>query len=248
MTVGFVITYFHDEKHRPSGRSMLERLVRSIRSSCENYKIFVIDNSSTIDFESIDGKDDDILYYRINDQKIGGLTYAWNLGVNYAFDYGCDVILNINDDLEVDKTINSFIETIRNSDCKEFGLYGPVTNRGGVSTPHQERYEAGDRLIEVTNAEWQGHTGYPLNGFFLGFHSDFVRKFRENFSIFSTREEEMWGGQEEYMFFHLTPKGMRSFIVESCFVRHDKLRTWFDARERFGNKRTTEENLEKRYS
>jgi glycosyltransferase involved in cell wall biosynthesis len=250
MTSGFVITYCHDETHRPTGRKMLERLVRSIRNSVvSDYKIFIIDNSSTLKFEYVDDICDDTIYYRISDQKNGGLTYAWNVGVNYAFDFGCDVILNINDDLVVDETVNSFIDTIRNIDCKSDGLFGPVSNDQGVSgCIPQIRDEAGDRIIEVTNLPWNNHTGYALNGFFLGFHSEFVKKYRNQFWLFSTREYEMWGGQEDYMFYHNTPKGMRSFIIETCFVHHDKLRSWFDARSRFGHKRTTEIDLKKRYS
>ena len=227
MTSGFVITYYHDENHRPTGRRMLERLVRSIRNSItSDYKIFVIENSSTLDFESVDGVSDDVIYYKITDQKIGGLTYAWNVGVNYAFDYGCDVICNLNDDLVVDNGINSFVDVIRNSDCKPDGLYGPVSNEHGVPgcTP-QIRNDRGSDVIEVTNYVWGNHSGFPLNGFFLGFHSDFIKKYRDRHWLFSTREYEMWGGQEEYMFYHNTPKGMRSFVVESCFIKHDKLRT-----------------------
>ena len=240
MTSGFVITYYHDEKHRPSGRKMLERLVRSIREFLSSdYKIFIIDNSSTLKFEHIDGISDDTIYYRISDQKLGGLTYAWNVGVNYAFDYGCDVILNINDDLVVDKTVNDFIDIIRTADCKEDGFYGPVANASGVpGCPPQVRGNgSGTKIREVTDLAWGGHTGYSLNGFFLGFHSEFVRKYRDRFWLFSARETEMWGGQEEYMFDYNTPKGMRSFIVEACFVQHDKLRSWMDARNRFDGKK-----------
>lgn len=248
MMTGFVITYCHDDKFRPTGRMMLERLVRSIRSSVvSDYNIFIIDNSSTLKFEYIDDVSEDTLYYRISDQKIGGLSYAWNVGVNYAFDYGCDVIVNLNDDLVVDETVNRFIDIIRNADYKEDSLFGPVTNSGGAGE-EQVRTHAGKILMEVTNIPWHGHTGTALNGFALGFHSEFVRKYRNRFWLFSTREYEMWGGQEEYMFYYNTPKGMRSFIVEECFIAHDKLRSWVDARDRFGNKRTTEVDLKKRYS
>jgi len=229
MKVGINITV-HNSEINTNGYSDLQSCVDSF---CENiqsdYFINIIDNQSTGDTPDLINKKN-IQYTYIKDQdENGGLTGAWNLGVKMCYQNNCDVILNSNEDVEFLESINYFVNYIFSFEDKQNSIFGPISNRSGLSTTHQarERDQEKNYIIETTNNySSHGGQGYALNGFFLGFSKEFYEKFNVNGDIFSTNRRDMWGGQEVELFDRNTPAGMRSFILENCYIQHNKNRSW----------------------
>ena len=229
MRVGLSITV-HNSSINQTGHQDMFACIDSFIDNIEyDYKIFIIDNQSDKNIKN-SFSNENIDYTYIDNQILsGGLTGAWNLGVSKCYEDNCDVIINSNEDVLFKQSINSFVETIYNFDDKENALFGPITNVGGTSTYHQQRQteEERDSIIEVTNRfSSHGGQGYALNGFFLGFNKEFYKKFNVLGNIFSTKEKDMWGGQEVELFDRNTPLGMRSFILENCFIKHKKNISW----------------------
>jgi len=224
--VGFCVTNHYSEQIRPNGRVLLQSYLDSVHASCKYpYEMIIVDNASVNELDP-NFMPPNFTYHYVKNQNIGGLTYAWNLGIREAVRLGCDVIFNTNEDLVINETINNFVETIWNHEHKDISIYGPVSNDEGVSTHHQRREGAGDKLIETTNDPWDGRNGYALNGFFYGFTKNMVEKFWMDGNLFSTEKWCSWNGQEIEIHDRCWPQGMRSFIAEQCFVEHMKLKDW----------------------
>tara|TARA_Y100001938_G_C8067236_1_gene420966 strand:+ start:844 stop:1581 length:738 start_codon:yes stop_codon:yes gene_type:complete len=230
MKVGFVITNHHNEKTRPHGRDLLVSCLESLKQSCEHpYEVFIVDNESDKQLTP-----EPEHYHYIEDQSKGGLTYAWNYGIKWAYDEGCDIIMNINDDITFDTSINSLIEILKTHKHRDVSVYGPVTNEGGTSTEHQWRSGVGENIIEATHMPFKGkHQGYAINGFFYAFTKECWERYEVDGNFFSIDIREAWGGQEEEFHCRNWPKGLKSFIVESCYIHHSKLMDWKSAREKY---------------
>ena len=207
MKVGFIITAHHSDKFRPQGGKFLLDVVNSIISSCKyNFKIYIIDNAS--EYELSYPNDKRIIFNRIDNQFEGGLTYAWNMGIDIAYKDGCDILLNCNDDLIFNFTINNFIEKIK-IDNNSNVIYSALTN--GVYTP--------------------SYQGDIPNGFFFGFISNHYKKFRYKEHEYFNKDNKhngndgKWGGQEG-QFIENADRGLYSIIVNECWIYHDKVRGW----------------------
>ena len=112
-TIGFVITCHYSDDIRPDGQRFLDRLLTSIDRYVEsNHKIYIIDNGSDKELKYTNS--DKIHYTKITDQFELGLTGAWNIGLDLAAKDNCDIIIQCNDDLWFNQTINIFIDTINN--------------------------------------------------------------------------------------------------------------------------------------
>lgn len=228
MKIGFVVTTHYSEELRSNGRFLIENYINSLSKNClYNYIIFLIDNGSSneMDQSLLDNK---IKYTYIKDQSITGITGAWNLGIKKAIDEDCDIIINTNDDITFNETINNFIKIISEHEFNETSIYGPVTNIGGCPGPNnQERTEIGNRILEVTETSpnsW--NNGHGINGFFNAFTKECYHRFEENGNLYSTDKKYMIGGQESEMQVRLGKKGLKSFIIEHCMVHHYKIRGW----------------------
>lgn len=224
--VGLVCTTHYSKKHNVYGRIEIDKFLKSLRNIDFNFDLFLIDNQSenvltTTGFENEKWYN----YYYINNQYISGLTGAWNMGIKMAVTNNCDIIINSNDDIVFDKTINNFISAIVKHEHNGYSLYGPLTNPGGSSTYHQILTTMGlfDEFTETTDY-------YALNGFFNVFTKDCFTKFNINGNFYSTQQEHKWGGQEVELYNRNKVKGMRSFIYNNCFVRHEKHRSWLVAK------------------
>jgi len=232
MKIGLSVTV-HDSELNPTGYSDLKLALDSFKDFCLSDKyIVVVDNQSeNVDVAPVKMASE---YIIVTNQKAGGgLTGAWNRGVAKCVENGCDVIINSNEDVLFNKSLNDFTDLIYNFDDKVNGLFGPITNIGGTSTYHQQRPVATvtKNLIETTNQlSSHGGQGYALNGFFTGFSKEFYDKFNVDGNLFSTKEKDFWGGQEVELFERCTPQGMRSFIAECCYVQHKKNKAWLRRR------------------
>jgi|1_EtaG_2_1085319.scaffolds.fasta_scaffold06968_5 glycosyltransferase involved in cell wall biosynthesis len=235
MKVGISITV-HNGQNNPTGHHDLEECLESLfMVSNFEFEVIVIDNSSDTKWDHPFLEKDNLEYVYIEDQHLtGGLTGAWNFGIHKLYLKNCDVILNSGEDIVFNSTINKFVRDIYDAPYKEVGLFGPTANRSGLSTPHQAReissttgFFEGDKIIETTHSQsTHGGCGYALAGFFLGFSKEFFEKFNIDNSIFGSQPECAWGGQEVELFEKNTPKGMRSFILESGYITHKKHRSW----------------------
>ena len=244
--LGVVITNHYNEENRPYGRALLRHCIETLRENCTTpCEIFVVDNESD---DQLDPSELGIHYKYIDDQSVGGLTYAWNTGIKMAYDFGCDIIFNVNDDITFDESINSLVEVLESHEEKVHAVYGPVTNQDGTSTPHQWRESAGGDILDATHMEFKGeHQGYAINGFFYAFTKECWEKYQVDGNFFSTDIREAWGGQEEEFHCRNWPKGLKSYIVETCYVEHTKLMDWKKAREKYNHPKRTKPYWEYEY-
>jgi len=238
MKVGLVITNHYSQKLRPYGRDLLETALKSFIDSAKfSYEIIVVDNQSDnrIVVENCH-------YFYIENQWEKGLTGAWNLGIKEASKLNCDIILNSNDDLIFNESINSFVEGIVKNDFKDDSVFGPVTN--GVKPPNLENQYSLEpnpsKTKEILNKRL--HDGL-LNGFFFGFTNNFYKKYMyedgDLFAEFNKFDKSYihkhacadgkWGGQEGE-FQRWIPMGVRLFVIGECWINHLKKSDWSRAR------------------
>jgi len=246
MKVGLVLTNHSSSKIRPYGRELLYAAIDSFEKTCKySFEIIIVDNQSDIDLRVENPKltkKENIHYLYIEDQWKRGLTGAWNEGIAIAFKLGCDIILNSNDDLIFNDTINSFISGIENHKHKNMSIFGPTTN--GVTGPfvkiQKDSKPNPQKTKEVHGEEWHGF----INGFFMGFTSGFYENFRYSdgdlFAEFDKFDKRYihefagdcgkWGGQEMEIK-RFKQSGGRVFVIGECWIYHLKKKDWSKARQ-----------------
>jgi len=228
MKVGFAITSHYSDEIRPQGREILDRLIESIITNCEyDFNIVIVDNQSEHELSYPD--DDRISYIRIDDQYEKGLTGAWNVGIKECYDLGCKLILNCNDDLWFDDSINKLIGYVEN-DMNEDIVYTALTN-GIWNHPQQsDKPQSGTHTLHCG-----GDMDNTVAGFFFGFTNEHYDKYKFTEDEYFNKDNKynggdgIWGGQEG-QFQENAEKGMCGLIVKECFVKHDKFRHWIKAR------------------
>lgn len=257
--LGLVITN-HFSKNRPYGRQLLENAYDSfVSNSRYEFEIVIMDNQSDVRLPSdhFIMKDPRVHYHYVENQWDRGLTGAWNEGIKKAHDLGCKIILNSNDDLVFNETINSFIEKILCNPHKDISIFGPLTN--GVIGPWiKNQYSTSkdeSKSMEIlSNHDVEG----LLNGFFFGFTDKFYETFKyENgdlFAEFGKFDEEYikkyagtcgkWGGQE-YEICRFKEKGGKVFIVGECWIYHLKKRDWRKAKDFYDKFIASKQTIEK---
>lgn len=235
MKVGICVTTHRSLEIRPQGPKLLQNFFDSFeKSNFEyDYRIYVSDNESKLDFDYPKNLHLDIYY--IKDQSIEGLTGAWNNAIHRAYLDGCDIIWNFNDDIELNITINQFIKEIINYPSKNKTIFGPTSNNGGSPSPNTyPRSEPGVKKLNLKANTWQN---LP-NGFSFAFTREFYETFRYKEDKFFPIDHELnggdgkWGGQEGY-FGILAGKGMSAVIIKSCWLLHFKFRQWETARDTY---------------
>tara|TARA_B110000211_G_scaffold30001_1_gene30374 strand:+ start:3781 stop:4560 length:780 start_codon:yes stop_codon:yes gene_type:complete len=236
MKVGFVITCHQSKEHSPFGYNLCYDAIESIISFVDcPYEIVIIDNESeggslTEDSFSFLSRDN-VHYKYIEDQSILGMTGAWNLGMKMLYDLGVDVMINSNEDIEVDDTINNFIIEIYNHKNRENGLFGPKTNIGGAAGNRSQECEKFEKNLDNSVVEFKGgpkerpdNVSY-ISGFFTGWSRDFYEKFRVGENIWCYDRPgrwTRWAGQEHEIYDRCFDFGMRCYVINSCFVFHKK--------------------------
>ncbi len=219
--VGIVVTVHWSEEIRPNGDFLLKRFLDSLYQYCtHNFCIYIIDNESQFNLNVPNEK---TKYIRIEDQNKKGLTGAWNLGLNTAYNDGCDIIINCNEDLWFNETINYFIDKI-DLDNDEDVIYSSFTN--GVHSPYKN-YSNGEPREDLSLDLSKDY----LNGFLFAFNRNHYYKFRyKNDQYFNVNNkynggDGKWGGQEG-QFTENAEHGARGLIVGKAFTFHDKIRAW----------------------
>jgi len=226
--IGFIVTAHHSKEFRADGGKFLERFCLSLYKYCKyNFRIYVIDNSSTIPLNIPNDKN--IMYTRIKDQTIEGITGAWNKGIYKAYEDGCDILINCNDDLWFNDTINMFIDFII-SHYNENTIYGVLSD--GILSGSQKSSGPLDGIQTKTC----NNDSTCLNGFCFAMTKDHYEKYRfEPHRYFNPNNKHnggdgKWGGQEG-QFIENSEKGLTALIVNSCWLPHTKVRGWLQHKQ-----------------
>ena len=136
MKIGVVVTMHHSEKNRPYGKELMDKFISTLYENLEyDFNLYIVDNQSDTRFD-IESEGNNVWYHYVENQFETGLTGAWNLGIKKAISDNCDIILNVNDDIEFNPTINNFIDVIKNHKHKHLSFFGPVSD-GFVGQPIQ---------------------------------------------------------------------------------------------------------------
>jgi len=231
MKLGIVITMHYSKKNRPNGMELVNNCLSTLYEHLDyDFNVYIVDNQSDIKSDIGDGIDN-IWYHYVENQFETGLTGAWNLGINKAVSDNCDIILNINDDLEFNTTINNFINIIENHEYKDLSFFGPVASNC-PGWPEQIYDKPIDKLIELTGKHWDD----ILAGFMVGFTNKFFERFKnKDNNLFSLNHkynlgDGKWGGQEGEQIVWKS-NSAKLFVVGYCWVNHIKDAGWRIARE-----------------
>ena len=243
MKISLTITNHSSQKIRPYGRDLLSNAYNSFVKNCKyDFEIVIVDNQSDERLNNYILNDPRVHYIYIEDQWRRGLTGAWNEGIKKSFELGCDIILNSNDDLIFNETINSFIEKISENEHKDVSIFGPLTNgvNGSFVNIQYSNFPNPKKSREIISDGWEGF----VSGFFFGFTKDFYEKFKyfngDLFAEFDKFDKSYihkyagdcgkWGGQEMEIV-RFKENGGKVFVVGECWIDHIKKRDWNKARQ-----------------
>jgi len=242
----FSVTYHHSEKIRPHGAMFLSNYLRTLdENSNFDVGVVIVDNQSEVNLLEWSRNIPIVCdYIRVEDQSLIGLTGAWNTGIKRAAEIG-DIIINTNEDLVFDSSINDFVKAIEDDPESSSTIYGPLTNGvGELAHPHQFSNHSRDKdpLLLKSESMPPGHSGAwmeVLNGFFLGFTREFYNKFKTKNDLFpldhkNNRGDGKWGGQEGIML-EWAQMGSKCKVVPRCWINHTKMRSYSVARKFFGD-------------
>jgi len=221
MKIGFIVTAHHSNMYRPDGGLFIERFCTTLNQSCKyEYNLYVVDNASEFNLNVSDNTH----VIRIDDQTIEGITGAWNKGIYQAYIDNCDILVNCNDDLWFNESINVFIESIC-SMPDENVIYGMLSN--GIISGQQKSNgpKTGTVFCACTNAET------VINGFCFGMTKKHYEKYRFLDNMYFNPNNKhnggdgKWGGQEG-QFIENSEKGLFGLIINECWLPHTKVRGW----------------------
>lgn len=218
MKIGISVTMHWSEDFRPDGEVFIKKLVNSINDFIVYDKtIYVIDNASQ--YSSNISTYSNVIYSKIEDQSIEGITGAWNRGIDQAINDGCDIIINTNDDIVFNSSVNEFIDYITKDTNNVNTIYSPLTNGVLLDTQFSSGPKKGTQLTK------------NIGGFMFGFTKEHYHKYKFNDLCYFNKNNKynggdgVWGGQEG-QFMENCEKGAMCKIVNFCWVDHNKQRGW----------------------
>lgn len=221
--IAIIVTTHWSSDIRPYGQEILTRLIDSLHCIKYPYTLYIVDNQSQFKLSI----PDNVKYIRIDDQFKKGLTGAWNVGLYSAYCDDNDILINCNDDLYFNETINNFIEYLING--HDDIVYTARTN--GVLSGKQLSTGPGMGITELSMKT----DNDIVNGFFFGFTKNHYTKYAympdEYFPIEHIHNggDGKWGGQEGYwMTDNCT--NIKGQIINSTFIPHTKYRSWKTAK------------------
>jgi hypothetical protein len=213
MKIGITAPMHWSSNYRIKGNDFIKKMVNSINSSVKyDYSIYVIDNGSQ--YKSDIHTYPNVNYTFIEDQSIGGITHAYNVGIHKVYTDNCDIIIVTSDDVEFNDTINKFVEYISSDSESLDCIYGPVTN--GVLSNHQRAVEPGIGIKQLP----------VLNGFTFAFTRQHYEKYRPTKDTYLNEQViNKWHGQEDQFITNVN-KGAKCIVLNFCWLMHDKQRGW----------------------
>ena len=229
MKTAFVITCHWSDHIRPRGGELCSSVINSIIESCKHdFVIYIVDNASQHQLPI--PKNDKIQTIKVEDQSKFGLTGAWNLGLEKAFRGGCNILINSNDDLTFNDTINYFINYIKNDKNSINTIYSPATNK----TPILAQQSNGP-INKIKGLSLKGYHTTP-SGFLWGITKDHYKKWKYTDNEYFPYKHKhdggdgKWGGQEGY-WIGKYGSGLRAKLVMNTWIPHIKIRDWKKARK-----------------
>ena len=227
MKIGFVVTAHWSDEYRPNGNEFIKRFCTTLKEQCKHeFNLYVVDNGSEHELTKFDFAE----YIRIEDQSIIGIVGAWNIGLSHAYHDGCDIIINCNDDLWFNDTINTFLNYVI-SDHNKNVVYAALTD--GVLSGRKKAHKPGIGItkIECNNAH------NVINGFFFAFTKEHYEYFKFTEEQYFNPDnkynggERLWAGQEG-QFMENSERGLYGIVVNECWLPHTKVRGWTKLRKK----------------
>lgn len=223
MKIAFIVTAHWSSDIRPYGNEILTRLTDSLKFVNYPYTLYIVDNQSEFKLQI----PEHAKYIRIDNQFQYGLTGAWNAGLYSAYLDGNDILINCNDDLYFNESINNFIEHLITG--HEDIVYTARTN--GVLSGRQLAKGIGPGTTELS----MKNDSDIVNGFFFGFTKNHYIKYAYSYNEYFPIDHKhnggdgKWGGQEGYW---MTDKcvNVKGLIINSTFIPHTKYRSWKTAK------------------
>lgn len=203
----------HQSHIRPTGHEEVNKCIASIKEVVPDTDIIVINNGS------------DAMYwtpYSIpvidRPDQVDGLTGAWNVGVNMAYENGAELICQMSDDIWFNDTFKKFEEIIMNHPDRDIGVFGTLTD-SMTSYPPQRSKVPKSGVREITGNK------FAVHGWLFAFTRKFYETFLlENGNLFDTKYP--FGYNEEHFQRRVWKDGGKSFIVDDCLVHHEHLNAW----------------------
>lgn len=217
----FTITTHCSEEYCSNGNLFLDKCLKSLYTLSPN-KVIIVDNQSTIKPDINLYRDKlDIDYIYVENQKLRGLTGAWNIAIEKAISYGSSIICNCNNDIVFDSSYQNIFDAIKNDPLSNNTIYGPKTNNPGWQTK-QLVFDKNEYLLS-------GDPNPPaqtLNEFCLFFTSEFYDLVQNDGLFFYNEKERPWGGQHRAMTYWKNKYNTNIKILNNCFVYHKKDASW----------------------
>ena len=238
MKIGIVLAYhnFVNKFILPCLNSIVDY------SKCEKF-VCVLDNESSHkdNYKVADfcKAHDDFLYVRIDDQhKNGGLTGAWNNGIDLCIQNDCEAIFIMNDDILINESWEYFVSSVISDNT----IYGPISNNPGHVWVDNKRIKTQFAKNNQSRNENPIKVGF-VNGFcFACTAKTFLNNMYDEKHYFNP-DFPFEGNETEFQLrlFNLTPthdnkqnKKMlgallahdRAMVVPRCYVYHYKNKAW----------------------
>ena len=168
--------------------------------------------------------------YIENQMEHGGLTGAWNKGIDLCFANGCESIIISNDDIFILPNIEHLLEELDNVTEDKLLYLGPVTNNPGIDNRCQYSLEPKAEDPRFTFHE-KHQRKWNLNGFFMAFPKHVLIK--NKFDSEHYFDPSFPFGNNETEWYHrLQLLGGDAVVVPRTFVYHYKLKSWRDTKEK----------------
>lgn len=213
MKVGITAPMHWSDEFRPRGDEFIKKMTIAINNHVKyDFKIYIIDNGSQYKSDIYEYKN--VHYTKIDNQTLGGITHAYNVGIHNAYKNECDIIIVTSDDVFMNDSINKFINYIQNDTENLNSIYGPLTN--GSLGGCQFALEAGTGVSVVP----------VINGFTFAFTKQHYEKYRSTeCTYFNELKINKWAGQES-QFEENVSNGCKCKVLNFCWIEHDKQRGW----------------------
>ncbi|SDH18366.1 glycosyltransferase family 2 protein [Nitrosomonas sp. Nm132] len=249
MKIGIVLAYhnFVNKFILPCLNSIVDHI------KCEKF-VCVFDNESSHkdNFKVADfcNARNDFRYIRIDDQnKNGGLTGAWNKGVDLCIQNDCEIIFIMNDDILINETWEHFVSSLIADDV----IYGPITNNPGHAWVNKSRRWTFNHLFHQSEKKQYSHDGRSrnenpikvgfVNGFCFGCTAKTFINNRYDDKHYFNPAFPFEGNETEFQIrlFNLKPTNDnqqnkrilnslsahdRAIVVPRCYVDHYKNHAW----------------------
>lgn len=158
----------------------------------------------------------------------GGCTEGWNMGFQHLLDKGCDIIVQVSDDVFVNKTWPEFFKTIE--EHKSLAIFGPVSSKPGVDyTGKQLQPWAVNKKWVFNKSQKAGSRAahyYCVNGFCWALKAPVVDELIKTYGAVLDQENWPWGGQDEDLGRRIEKMGGELVVDGRTWVQHIKHGDW----------------------